>query len=251
MAKGKKKFVADGQLNLFSQDLKIDKLERMKEGEKSSYLGQEISSSALFSDNFDNQVIGKTEEEIKVDGVNGLNYVRNFVTKAEHDFILEKINDEVWLDELKRRVQHYGYKYDYQKHEINKSMYIAPLPNWALEIAQRLHEHYSPTLPDQVIVNEYEPGQGIANHIDCKTCFGDTIISLSLGSPCIMDFINPKQGLKNSLLLEPRSLIVMKGEARYQWAHGIAKRKSDNFEGQVFKRTRRVSLTFRTVILPD
>jgi len=52
-------------------------------------------------------------------------------------------------------------------------------------------------------------------------------------------------------MLEPRSLIVLKGEARYEWAHGIAKRKSDNWQGQVFKRTRRVSLTFRTVILAD
>lgn len=130
-------------------------------------------------------------------------------------------------------------------------MYIAPLPDWALAVAKRLQQSYSATLPDQVIVNEYEPGQGIANHTDCKTCFRDTIISLSLNSPCVMDFTNPKKDLKKSLLLEPRSLIILKGEARYEWAHGIAKRKSDNFQGQIFRRTRRISLTFRTVLLPD
>lgn len=130
-------------------------------------------------------------------------------------------------------------------------MYIAPLPDWALVVAKRLQQSYSSTLPDRVIVNEYEPEQGIASHTDCKTCFGDTIISLSLGSPCIMNFVHPKKQLKMSLLLEPRSLIVLKDEARYEWTHGIAKRKNDNFQDRIFKRTRRVSLTFRTVILPN
>lgn len=164
--------------------------------------------------------------------------------------MLKKIDAHPWLDDLQRRVQHYGYKYDYAQHKINSEMYIAPLPDWASNIATKLHQHYSDTLPDQVIVNEYQPGQGIANHTDCKNCFRDTIISLSLGSECVMDFTHPSLGQK-SILLEPRSLIIMQGEARYDWRHGIAKRKSDKFEGQVIKRARRVSLTFRTVIIPD
>ncbi|MDF5727355.1 MAG: alpha-ketoglutarate-dependent dioxygenase AlkB [Rhizonema sp. PD38] len=102
-----------------------------------------------------------------------------------------------------------------------------------------------------MIVNEYEPCQGIANHTDCRTCSEDTIISISLVSACVMDFMNPKLGLEKSILLEPRSLIVLQKEARYDWTHGIAKRKTDKWEGLIIKRTRRVSLTFRTVILPD
>ena len=65
-----------------------------------------------------------------------------------------------------------------------------------------------------------------------------------------MDFTHPSLGQK-SILIEPRSLIIMQGEARYNWRHGIAKRKSDKFEGQILKRARRVSLTFRTVIIPN
>ncbi|OKH53442.1 alpha-ketoglutarate-dependent dioxygenase AlkB [Calothrix sp. HK-06] len=194
--------------------------------------------------------MNQSEEIIKIDDINGLTYVRNFISQDEHDILLEKIDSQPWLGDLQRRVQHYGYKYDYVQHKINRDMYIAPLPDWALNIATKLHEHYSETLPDQVIVNEYEPGQGIANHTDCKTCFRDTIISLSLGSECIMDFTHPSLN-QTSILLEPRSLIIMQGEARYNWRHGIAKRKSDKFQGQVIKRARRVSLTFRTVIIPD
>ena len=66
-----------------------------------------------------------------------------------------------------------------------------------------------------------------------------------------MDFTNPKLGLKKSLLLEPRSLIVLQGKARDEWTHGIAKRKSDKWEGKIIKRESRVSLTFRTVIMPN
>jgi hypothetical protein len=41
----------------------------------------------------------------------------------------------------------------------------------------------------------------------------------------------------------------MKGEARYDWLHGIAGRKTDIFEGRSIPRGRRVSLTFRNVII--
>lgn len=74
-------------------------------------------------------------------------------------------------------------------------------------------------------------------------CFSDTICSLSLGSGCIIDLTN--SDIKNSIYLEPRSLLVLKNEARYKWKHGITSRKSDNG----IKRQRRVSLTFRKVIL--
>ena len=39
-----------------------------------------------------------------------------------------------------------------------------------------------------MIVNEYEPGQGINPHIDNTNLFRDTIVSVSLGSPTIMIF---------------------------------------------------------------
>jgi alkylated DNA repair dioxygenase AlkB len=76
-------------------------------------------------------------------------------------------------------------------------------------------------IPDQVIINEYQLGQGISAHIDCVPCFADTIASLSLGSPCVMDFAHSKTGEKSSLLLEPYSLLVLSGDARYVWQHAM------------------------------
>lgn len=106
-----------------------------------------------------------------------------------------------------------------------------------------------PAVPDQVIVNEYEPGQGISAHIDCVPCFDGTIASLSLGSSCVMEFLNARTRGKREILLDERSLIVLSGEARYDWTHAIPGRKSDMINGQKMYRLRRASLTFRNVIL--
>jgi alkylated DNA repair dioxygenase AlkB len=202
---------------------------------------------------FDNQVnIKPAQLSLNNLKSQGLQYVNNFLSLEEENALLQKIDQQVWLTDLKRRVQHYGYKYNYKTRTIDKSLFLGGLPNWALEIVQKIYQSkYLDILPDQVIVNEYEPGQGITPHIDCPSCFTDTIISLSLGSSCLMDFIHKSTQEKQSILLESRSLIVLKGEARYQWLHGIAPRKKDVFQGETILRGRRISLTFRKVILAD
>ena len=182
--------------------------------------------------------------------ISGLNYVTDYLNLAQHDSLLAAIDQAPWLNDLKRRVQHYGFKYDYKFRRIDLSMKIGELPAWALEIARDLHEkQFFPELPDQLIVNEYLPGQGIAPHVDCEPCFESTIASISLGSACVMDFAHPIRKEKIPILLEPRSLVVLQGESRYFWTHGIAGRKADVFEGKPFLRQRRVSLTFRKTIL--
>jgi alkylated DNA repair dioxygenase AlkB len=100
-----------------------------------------------------------------------------------------------------------------------------------------------------MLVNEYLPGQGIAPHRDYAP-FGRTVVSLSLLSPCVMDFRHPRTGRKESLLLEPRSLVVLSDEARYEWEHGIAPRKRDAWRGQPVERGRRLSVTFRFRVTP-
>ena len=103
--------------------------------------------------------------------------------------------------------------------------------------------------PDQLIINNYQAGEGIAMHVDCEPCFTDTIISLSLLSDINLDFKNLITHKKNALLLKRKSLLVIRDNARYSYQHGIAQRKSDNFNEQKRIRRRRISLTFRKVIL--
>lgn len=184
--------------------------------------------------------------------INGMRYIPNFITDNDHSKLLRAIDGEVWLDDLKRRVQHFGYKYDYKKRQLDHSMYLGPLPTWAAVVADKIFRMgLMASYPDQVIVNEYLPGQGIADHVDCEPCFGREIVSLSLASTCIMD-LKEKGNKANAygLILSPKSLLVLSGEARYNWTHGIQGRTYDLFHGASVPRSRRVSLTFRTVIVP-
>ena len=183
--------------------------------------------------------------------IRGLEYIENYIDEVQHDRLLARIDKHQWLDDLKRRVQHYGFKYDYKARRIDMDMHIGDLPKWLKRLSQKLHQDgHMPEVTDQVIVNEYLPGQGIASHIDCEPCFEGTIVSLSLGSGCIMDFTNKSDKTKKiPVWLAPRSLVVLNGEARHEWLHGIAARKSDEWDGQKHERQRRVSLTFRRVII--
>ncbi len=185
--------------------------------------------------------------------IDGLTYVRDYIDEGWHKRLLEHIDKDrsQWRTDLKRRVQHYGYRYDYKARRVDRSDRLGELPEWLQRLCQKLRaDGHLPYLPDQVIVNEYEPGQGIASHIDCEPCFGKTIASLSLGSACVMEFKKKVDKNKKVLVwLAPKSLVVLKGAARYEWKHGIPPRKNDEWEGRKHSRGRRVSLTFRKVIV--
>lgn len=179
----------------------------------------------------------------------GLMYAPSFITPAEEAKMLQIIDQQEWNLDLKRRTQHYGYRYDYKARVTDQSLYLGPLPDWLKPLVRSLVcEGIFAKAPDQVIVNEYLPGQGISAHIDCIPCFGDTVASLSIGSTCVMNFDKGKE--KISLPLLPGSLLVISDAVRYEWRHGIAARKSDVIDGIATLRARRVSLTFRTMRWP-
>ena len=180
--------------------------------------------------------------------VPGLRLIPDFMTPDEEAVLLASLDSQPWRNDLQRRVQHYGYRYDYKARQVTPALRLGALPSWLGVWAEKVHQDgFFGYQPDQVIVNEYQPGQGIAPHIDCVPCFGDTIASLSLGSGCVMDFVHDTTKTKRSLFLPPRSLLILQGDARYHWQHGIAKRLYDTIAGARLPRQRRVSLTFRTV----
>lgn len=179
----------------------------------------------------------------------GLRYITDYISDDQHDALISYIDVQPWSAELRRRVQHYGYRYDYKARMVHDTSYLGPLPDWLANLAQQLcADGIFPSIPDQVIVNEYQPGQGISPHIDCTPCFGDTIASLSLGSSCVMQLAHPASGRREDIVLQPCSLIVLSGDARYQWTHAIPARKSDTINGIKHPRIRRLSLTFRVMV---
>lgn len=181
-------------------------------------------------------------------GINGLLYIPQYISQPHHDTLIKTIDEQPWRGDLARRTQHYGYVYDYRAKTVDKSMYLGEMPDWLKRIAQHLHyDGLFSKLPDQAIINEYTPGQGIANHTDSTPSFGEVVTSLSLISSCIMEYKKSDQSVP--ILLEPRSLIVMRGVARHEWTHGIPKRKQDVYNSLTIIRERRLSVTFRTVNL--
>ncbi len=194
---------------------------------------------------------GNVLKQPHVPDIPGLHYFRAFLDDQQQGSAIRQIDESAWLTDLERRVQHYGWRYDYRARTIDRGMRIGPLPDWLAEIAALLHEHTGKfdSVPNQAIVNEYEPGQGIAMHVD-RHCFGRTVATVSLGDDWMMDFRAAGGNEKAQLLLERGSALVLTEKARYGWLHGIAKRKSESI-GSIRRRPRerRLSLTFRTVQL--
>jgi len=99
--------------------------------------------------------------------------------------------------------------------------------------------------PDQLIINEYNPGQGINKHVDRVDIFDNYIYSLSLGSDCVMTFEKAENQIQKHL--KRRSLLIISDDARYKWTHAIVARKTDLIGDKKIERDRRISLTFRTI----
>jgi alkylated DNA repair dioxygenase AlkB len=174
--------------------------------------------------------------------VPGLSLTKEFITLDEEQELINRLDKESWNTSLSRRTQHYGYEYSYTDKDAKKT--APPIPEYCDYLIDRLLEqNILKERPDQMIVNEYKPGQGIAPHVDNVKYFTDGIASVSLGSDVMMDFINVSTpSLKKEGVLNKRSVLSMHGIARYKWKHGIAQRTKDPVCG---KRTRRISLTFR------
>ncbi|MDE0408932.1 MAG: alpha-ketoglutarate-dependent dioxygenase AlkB [Alphaproteobacteria bacterium] len=178
--------------------------------------------------------------------VHGAVIVPDFVTPAEEERILLRIGQAPWMTELSRRVQHYGYRYDYRG--ASRPEPAAPFPRWSAVMAGRLREHFGGALPVQCIVNEYRSGQGIGMHAD-HAQFGPVIASLSLAADWPMRFrpraVRPyaRDGLPGDevVVLPRRSVLVLASAARTHWMHGID--RADTAD----EAATRLSATFRTL----
>jgi len=174
----------------------------------------------------------------------GLRYVPDYIDQPTHDRLLASADQHPWRMSVDHNVQVYGYSYNHQRRE---AIPIGDVPAWAMPLAIRLQQdgHIAST-PNQLVVNEYQPGAGIFEHQD-QDVFGDTVISVSLGSTCAMRFTRTEPDAAEELLLDPKSLLVLTGESRWNWKHGIPARQSDVWNGREHVRSRRVSLTFRAI----
>ena len=178
----------------------------------------------------------------------GARLVPDIVTEAEERRILMRICDAPWLTDLSRRVLHYGYRYSYTSRNAGRHTPAPAFPRWAEVIADRIRPLFDGVLPEQCIVNKYRPGQGIGMHAD-HAAFGTVVASLSLGAAWRMHFrprsVRPyvRHGLPSDevAVMPRRSALVLRGQARSNWMHGIDPAANAR-QGET-----RVSATFRTL----
>ena len=162
----------------------------------------------------------------KLTAIKGLHYLPKFITPEEQAEIAANIDASPWRKDLKRRVQHYGYVYDYRARKIEPKHYLGDLPDFLEPLAERIFSQTNlfSGKPVQAIVNEYVGNQGISFHYDALT-FGPEIATISLMEPWRMEF-HPSYdrdrvfGDRNAVL-EVGSCLIMTGDSRYKWYHSI------------------------------
>jgi alkylated DNA repair dioxygenase AlkB len=173
----------------------------------------------------------------------GMVYEPNFITRDEEAVLLSEIRNlplrEAKYKEYtaKRRIISYGGSYDFSSNELIPAGPIPPflhplrecIAEW-LEVPASRFTH--------ALIAEYATGTQLGWHRDVPEF--EIIVGISLGAACRMRLRRypPTKGRSLetlSLNLEPRSVYVMRGEARWRWQHSIPPTKATRY-----------SITFRT-----
>lgn len=153
----------------------------------------------------------------------GLRYIPALISSEEEQHLLDHLcRESVWSPPVmrgqaaKRLVLHFGFSYAYNSRSLEPA---APLPPYLLDLRRCAAKAAGQPAENfhQVIVSQYPAGSAIGWHIDAPV-FGDPILGVSLGAPCSMGFRGPGSA-RFKVLLEPRSLLILSGEARKLWQH--------------------------------
>jgi alkylated DNA repair dioxygenase AlkB len=177
----------------------------------------------------------------------GMRYERDFLTPAEEQALVD-IVAAMPVREMnyrgytaRRRVLSFGGSYDFQAQQLNAA---PPIPA-SLEPLRRKVAHWLGVAPGaftQVLVAEYREGTPLGWHRDVPD-FED-VVGVSLLNEAVMRFRpypprEPKKAGVVKLVVEPRSIYLLRGPARWAWQHSVAPTP-----------TLRYSITFRTARRP-
>jgi len=170
----------------------------------------------------------------------GFRYQPEFLTQEEERDVLEHIarlefqpfNFRGYV--ARRRVVEYGWEYDFDSRSASEA---PPIADFLLPLRERAARFAGivPELLVEAVVTEYPMGAPIGWHRDVPQF--ELIIGISLGSAGRMRFKPYRgEGKLVSVNLEPRSIYVIQGEARWKFQHSMPPVE-----------TTRHSITFRTL----
>ena len=187
----------------------------------------------------------------------GLRLYENALTQEQSEKLYNFIDKQDWDDKsitkISRDVQRYGFLYGYKNVRGKKCKTLPKAkratPEVLICMAKALYSlGVLSEYPNQIIINKYVAGEGIAKHTDHEDCFGLDVASLSLGSEVKMTFRPVKEKAEPptgtiKLPLQVGSLLTFGGDARYKWTHVIEKTDTRKITKP------RISITFRHVKL--
>lgn len=166
----------------------------------------------------------------------------NFVTEEEEESLMEEIQSFV------KRLR---YEYDHWDNAIHGYREVERR-NWSEEnqpVLQRVRDVAFPKGVQQlahVHVLDLDKAGYIKPHIDAVRFCGNIIAGMSLLSSSVMRLVHNQDKQRFSdILLQRRSLYIMKDAARFDYTHEVLGEKDSIFDGKVVPRDRRVSIIFR------
>lgn len=180
----------------------------------------------------------------KID-IGGVFLVKDFISTEEEKQLVSSIDtSSPWVPSQEGRAkQDYGPKVSFLKRKVSLGNF-AGFPNFANSLFHRMQINYPDLFNDFVPVEfcllEYTPERGsyIRPHFDDKWIWGDRLITINLLSDTILrltrEFNIPPYEI--AINMPARSLLVLKGEARYDWHHSI---------NRYDIRARRIAMTWR------
>ena len=154
----------------------------------------------------------------------GFVYYPSLLTDAEQTQLLETIRTLEFRAfdfhgfQAKRRIIEFGYHYDFEELETTAA---DPIPSFLLPVRSTAAD-FAGVLAEELvegIITEYPPGAPIGWHRDVPQF--EIVIGISLASSCRMRLKPMKGGKITSIVLEPGSVYVMRGPARWQYQHSI------------------------------
>jgi len=170
----------------------------------------------------------------------GLLYQLDFLSEAEEAELVRIFRELPFQGfdfhgyTARRRVLEFGFEYDFTTRRATPTQ---SFPEFLSSVRERAARFAGLSAADLVegMATEYSPGAPIGWHRDAPQ-FG-TIIGISLASTSRMRFKPYKvEGKPVALTLEPRSIYLMRGPARWKFQHSIPPVKEFRY-----------SITFRTL----
>lgn len=160
----------------------------------------------------------------------GMRYEEGFLSADEElhwiefarSLPLAEMDYKGWL--AKRRVLSFGGKYDYEANTLGEGPPI-PCELDALRARAAQWLGVSSDAFAQVLVAEYREGTPLGWHRDVPD-FED-IVGVSLLSEAVMRFrpyppLAPKRSDMLKVTVQPRSIYLLRGPARWEWQHSVA-----------------------------